>query len=145
MSFEEFLQIIENNLTQQELKVRRKIVKETKEKEEFKKLKKKQEEHKETYDDYLKLSDSEFDRKRRKKSREKLNFTAKNGKKVKEIEISKEISEKIEKFKSKFNKTFADKYLIQKDDEEDPLDLVRERKKKKEKEYKHYKDHFEAH
>ncbi len=143
LSFKEFLQIIEKNLTQQELKVKREIVKKTKEKEEFKKLKKKQEEHKETYDDYLKLSDSEFDRKRRKKYREKLNFTTKNGKKVKEIEISKEISEKIEKFKSKFNKTFADKYLIQKDDEEDPLDLVRERKRKKEKEYRHYKDHFE--
>jgi hypothetical protein len=143
LSFKEFLQIIENNLTQQELKEKRILVKEEKEKEEFKKLKKRQEEHKETYDDYLKLSDSEFERKRRKKSREKLKSISKNVEETKQIEISDEISEKIEKFKSKFNETFEEKYLIQKDDEQDPLDLVRERKKKKEKEYKQYKDHFE--
>jgi hypothetical protein len=143
LSFKEFLQIIEDNLTQQELKTRRGIVKKTKEKEELEKLKKKQEEHKETYDDYLKLSDSEFKRKRRKKSREKLKLITKNVKEVKKIEISKEISEKIEKFKSKLDKTFAEKYLIQKNDELDPLDLVRERVKKKKEEYERYKDHFE--
>jgi len=143
LSFKEFLQIIENNLTQQELKEKRILVKEAKEKEELKNLKKKQEEHKETYDDYLKLSDSEFKRKRRKKSREKLKSITNNDKEMKKIEISDEISEKIEKFKSKFGKTFEEKYLIKKDDEQDPLDLVRERKRKKEKEYKLYKDHFE--
>ncbi|MHA2180377.1 MAG: hypothetical protein ACXAAH_03005 [Promethearchaeota archaeon] len=143
LSFKEYLQIIENNLTQQELKEKRRYVKEEKEKEELVKLKKKQEEHKETYDDYLKLSDSEFKRKRRKKSREKLKSITKNTEETKEIEISDEISEKIEKFKSKFNETFEEKYLIQKDDEQDPLDIVRERKRKKEKEYKQYKDHFE--
>jgi hypothetical protein len=143
LSFREFLQIFENNLTQQELKEKRILVKEAKEKEEFKKLKKKQEEHKETYNDYLKLSDSEFKRKRRKKSREKLKSITKNGKEMKKIEISDEISEKIEKFKSKFKKTFEEQYLIKKDDEQDPLDLVRERKRKGEKEYKLYKDHFE--
>jgi hypothetical protein len=143
LSFKEYLQILENNLTQQELKEKRILVKKAKEKEEFEKLKKKQEEHKETYDDYLKLSDSEFKRKRRKKSREKLNSITKNGNKLKEIEISKEISEKIEKFKSKLDKTFEEKYLIKKDDEKDPLDIVRERKRKKENEYKQYKDHFE--
>ncbi|MHA2282899.1 MAG: hypothetical protein ACXAC5_18815 [Promethearchaeota archaeon] len=143
LSFKEFLQIIENNLTQQELKEKRILVKEAKEKEELEKLKKTQEDHKETYDDYLKLSDSEFERKRRKKSREKLKSITKNNKEVKEVEISNEISEKIEKFKSKFDKTFEEKYLIQKDDEKDPLDLVRERKRKKNEEYKQYKDHFE--
>lgn len=143
LSFKEFLQILENNLTQQELKEKRVLVKEAKEKEELKTLKKNQEEQKETYNDYLKLSESEFKRKRRKKSREKLKNISKNGKEMKEIEISDEISEKIEKFKSKLDKTFEDKYLIQKDDEKDPLDLVRERKRKKQKEYKEYKDHFE--
>jgi hypothetical protein len=143
LSFKEFLQIIEKRLTQQESKEKRIRLKEEKEKEEFKKLKKKQEEHKETYDDYLKLSDSEFDRKRRKKSREKLKSNPKNTKEMKILEISDEISEKIEKFKSKFNETFEEKYLIQEDDEQDPLDIVRERKRKKDKEYKQYKDHFE--
>jgi hypothetical protein len=143
LSFKEFLQILENRLTQQELQEKRIRVKEAKEKEEFIKLKKKQEEHKETYDDYLKLSDSEFDRKRRKKSREKLKSIKNTTKETKKIEISDEVSEKIEKFKSKFNKTFEEKYLIQKDDEQDPLDIVRERKRKKDKEYKLYKDHFE--
>ncbi len=143
LSFKEFLQIIENNLTQQELKEKRIFLKEAKEKEELENLKKNQEEHKETYNDYLKLSDSEFKRKRRKKSREKLKSITIDTKEIKEIEISDEITEKIEKFKSKFDKTFEEKYLIQKDDEKDPLDLVRERKRKKESEYKQYKDHFE--
>ncbi|KKL55087.1 hypothetical protein LCGC14_2258910, partial [marine sediment metagenome] len=58
------------------------------------------------------------------------------------IEISEEISEKIEKFKSKFNKSFEEKYLIKKDEEKDPIDLIRERKSNKDKEYKHFKDHF---
>jgi len=143
LSFKEFHQIIENRLTQQELKEKRIRVKEVKEKEEFEKLKKKQEEHKETYEDYLKLSDSEFDRKRRKKSRGKLKSLPKDAKEMKKLEISDEISEKIEKFKSKFKESFEEKYLIQKDDEKDPIDIVRERKRKKEKEYKQYKDHFE--
>jgi len=143
LSFKEFLQIIENNLTQQELKEKRTLVKEAKEKKELEKLKKKQEEHKETYVDYLKLSNSEFERKRRKKSREKLNPITSDIKEVKNVEISQEISEKIEKYKSKLDNTFEEKYLIKKDDERDPRDLVRERKKEKDKEYKQYKNHFE--
>ncbi|MFW9895068.1 MAG: hypothetical protein ACFFD7_04620 [Candidatus Thorarchaeota archaeon] len=143
LSFKDFIQIIENNLTQQELKEKRLVIKEAKEKEELEELKKKQEEHKETYEDYFKLSESEFKRKRRKKSREKLTSIKKESKKSKRIQVSDEISEKIEKFKSKLDKTFNEKYLIQKDDEKDPLDLVRERKRKKEKEYRQYKDHFD--
>jgi hypothetical protein len=143
LSFKEYIQIIENNLTQQELKEKRQLIKQAKEKEELEELKKKQEEHKETYEDYFKLSESEFKRKRRKESREKLTSIKKESKEPKKIQVSDEISEKIEKFKSKLDKTFNEKYLIQKDDEKDPLDLVRERKRKKEKEYRQYKDHFD--
>ncbi len=143
LSFNEFLLDIESKLTQKELKVKKKTIKRTKEKEEFAKLKKKQEEHSETYEDYLKLSNREFERIRRKKSREKLTGISIVPIEEKNIEISDEISEKIQKFKSQFKKSFEDKYLIQKTDDDDPLDLVREIKKKKKKEYKKYKDHFE--
>ncbi|MHA2390918.1 MAG: hypothetical protein ACXAEX_03020 [Promethearchaeota archaeon] len=143
LSFKEFLQGIEENLTQKEIKTRRDIVSQAKEREDLEKLKKKQEEHKETYEDYLKLSDREFERKIRKKSRGKLNKISISDKEVKSIQMSEEVSEKIEKFKSKLDQSFEEKYLIQKDGEKDPLDLIRERKTKKEKEYKKFKNHFE--
>ena len=109
----------------------------------MKKLKKNQEEQKKTYEEYLKLSDSEFKRLRRKKSREKLTDISEKSTEKDSIEISDEVSEKIEKFKSQLEKRFNEEFMIQKDEEKDPLDLIRERKKKKEKEYKKYKDHFE--
>lgn len=143
ISFEEFLKLIEDKLTHQKLKTKKKFLAQAKQEEELEKLKKRQEEQRESYDDYLKLSDREFERKIRKKSREKLRDIKDLDKVVKKIEISDEITEKIEKFKSKFNQNFEEKYLIQKDEERDPLDLIRERKTKKKKEYKMYKDHFE--
>ncbi|MFX0083134.1 MAG: hypothetical protein ACFE94_15415 [Candidatus Hodarchaeota archaeon] len=143
ISFSEFLQDFESKLTQKELKTKKEFIAKVKEREELEKLKKKQEEQKEAYNDYLKLSDKAFERKIRKKAREKLSDIRTTDKKPKKIEISDEVSEKIEKFKSKLDKSFAEKYFIQKDDEKDPLDLIRERKIKKEKEYKKYKDHFE--
>ncbi|MFX0012482.1 MAG: hypothetical protein ACFE9R_19365 [Candidatus Hermodarchaeota archaeon] len=142
ITFKEFLDHIEEESTQKDLIARKDKVLRAKEEEELERLKKKQEEQKETYEDYLKLSDSEFERKIRKKSREKLKIVSK-AKERKEIEFSDEVSEKIEKFKSKFDKSFEEKYLIQKDDEQDPIDLIRERRRKKKKEYKKYKDHFD--
>jgi len=143
ITFTEFLQDFESKLTQKELKTKKEFIAKVKKREELEKLKKKQEEQKEAYNDYLKLSDKAFERKTRKKAREKLSDIRTTDKETKKIEISDEVSEKIEKFKSKLDKSFEEKYLIQKDDEIDPLDLIRERKIKKEKEYKKYKDHFE--
>ncbi|MFW9877194.1 MAG: hypothetical protein ACFFG0_29235 [Candidatus Thorarchaeota archaeon] len=142
ITFPEFLKDIESKLTQKELETKKLIIAKAKEREELEKLKKKQEEQKEAYKDYLKLSDKAFERKIRKKTREKLSDIRTTDKKTKKIEISDEVSEKIEKFKSKLDKSFEEKYLIQKNDEQDPLDLIRERKIKKEKEYKKYKNHF---
>lgn len=143
ITFTEFLQDFESKLTQKELKTKKEFIAKVKKREELEKLKKKQEEQKEAYNDYLKLSDKAFERKTRKKAREKLSDIRTTDKETKKIEISDEVSEKIEKFKSKLDKSFEEKYLIQKDDEIDPLELIRERKIKKEKEYKKYKDHFE--
>jgi hypothetical protein len=143
ITFTEFIQDFESKLTQKELKTKRQFIAKAKEQEELEKLKKAQEEQREAYNDYLKLSDKAFERKTRKKSREKLKDVKIANKEGKKIEISDEISEKIEKFKSKLDKSFEEKYLIQKEDEIDPLDLIRERKVKKKKEYKKFKDHFE--
>ena len=144
LTFREFLQDIDNKLTFQELQVKKEIIKKAKEKEELEKLKMKQEEQKKAYEDYLKLSDREFERKMRKKSREKLTRITSGAKEKKKLEISDEVTEKIEKFKSQFEKKLEERYLIQEDEEKDPIDLVRERKKKKEKEYKKFKDHFKS-
>ena len=143
LTFKDFLKANENQLSQQELTAKREIMRKAREKEELKKLKKKQEEQKKTYEEYLKLSDSEFKRLRRKKSREKLTDISEKSTEKDSIEISNEVSEKIEKYKSQFEKRFNEEYMIQKDEDKDPLDLIRERKKKKDKEYKKYKDHFE--
>ncbi|MFX1417393.1 MAG: hypothetical protein ACFE9N_00590 [Promethearchaeota archaeon] len=141
-SFKEYLKTSENRATQKELTAKREILKKVREKEELEKLKKKQKEQKETYEEYLKLSDREFERLRRRKSREKLTDISKKATEQESIEISDEVSEKIKKFKLQMNKSFNEKYMIQKDEDKDPIDLIRERKKKKEKEYKEYRDHF---
>ncbi|MFW9820300.1 MAG: hypothetical protein ACFFE5_11885 [Candidatus Thorarchaeota archaeon] len=143
LTFSEFFQNIEKELTQQELREKRAIIQEVKEKKELEKLKKRQEEQKTTYENYLKLSDSEFKRLRRKKSREKLTNISKKTNETNSIEISEEVSEKIKKFKSQFEKSFNEKYMIQQDEDKDPIDLIRARKKRKEKEYKQFEDHFE--
>ncbi|MFX0041856.1 MAG: hypothetical protein ACFE8L_02990 [Candidatus Hodarchaeota archaeon] len=143
LNFKEFLKETKTQLTKQELIAKEEVIKKAREKEELEKLKKKQEEQKKTYEEYFKYSDTEFERRRRKKKREKLSDIALEVEKKKPLEISDEVSEKINKFKSKFEKRFKDEYMIEKDDEQDPLDLIRERKKRKEKEYKKFKDHFE--
>jgi len=142
VEFNEYLQIIENQLTKKELNAKKEIIRKVKEDEELERLKKNQEEQKTTYEEYLKLSDSEFKRLRRRKSREKLPDISKKSAEN-SMEISDEVSEKIEKFKSQFEKSFNEKYMIQKDEDKDPLELIRERKRRKEKEYKQYRNHFE--
>ncbi|MFX0188211.1 MAG: hypothetical protein ACFE8A_10795 [Candidatus Hodarchaeota archaeon] len=135
ITFEEFLQEIESKLTQKELDVKKRIVNKTKEND---LLKEKQEQQLQSFEDYFKLSDKEFERKMRKKKREKLADLVAKPEKVKKIEMTEEVSEKIEKFKSKFENSFDEKFLIKKDDEMDPLELIRERKKKRDREYKDY-------
>ncbi|MHA1803738.1 MAG: hypothetical protein ACTSU4_04310 [Promethearchaeota archaeon] len=92
------------------------------------------------YQEYLKLPKKEFERIKRRKNRPKLSELLKNESPSKEFEISKEISEKIEKFKSKLDKSFQDKYLLQEPDEQDPLELIRKRKKEKKEEYQWFID-----
>ncbi len=144
MSFAQFLSELENKFTKEELVDKKILIKITKEKEKLDQLKKKQVEQRKSYDDYLKLSGKEFQRRRRKKKREKLpEITAKSNK-SNEIELTEEISEKIEQFKSKFEDSFEEKYLIQNNDEKDPLEVIRERRKLKEEEYKDYLKKFKS-
>ena len=79
----------------------------------------------------------------RKEKREKLADVIVDGNQN-ELELSNEVSEKIKKFKMEFDKNFKEKYLNQKDDDKDPIELIREIKKKKEIEYKKFKNHFES-
>ncbi len=138
VTFKEFLENIEKELSEKQLKARKKIIDQTKERQKLEELKKKQEDQRQSYEDYLRLSDKEFEKKRRKIRRENLSDLGKNQEKSAEIKISDEISEKIEKFKSKFEDSFEEKYLVREDDEKDPLDLIRTRKKEKKKEYKRH-------
>ncbi len=139
ITFKEFLLDFENKLTKEDQKVKKKLIEKNKEKEKLSKLKKKQEEQRESYQEYFNLSKKEFERRRRKKMREKLSQLSQI---KKEIEISDEILDKIKKFKEKFENKFKEKYLIYNDDEKDPLELIRERKIKNVKEYKDFKNHF---
>ena len=143
ISFEQFFNEYEKLLTAADLSTRRELLQRVKEKEELEKLKLKQAEQKQGYKDYLKLSANEFERRRRKKSREKLSEIDISSNTKEELEISEEVSEKIELFKSQFEKKFQDDYLIGVDQEQDPLDLIRERKKMKAEEFKKFKKHFD--
>ncbi|MGB5912900.1 MAG: hypothetical protein WBH31_17050 [Promethearchaeia archaeon] len=143
LNFVEFIQDMEHNHSQEDLKIQKKIIQKAKEKEEIEKLKKKQKEQQEGYQNYLNLSESEFERLRRRNKREKLEDVALKPKDFNEIEIPEDISKKIEEFKSKFEPSFHKNHLIEENEDKDPLELIRERKKKKEKEYKKFKKHFE--
>lgn len=143
ITFKEFIQNIESELTQKELEAKRKFIEKTKEDATLTILKEKQERQLQSFEDYVKLSDKEFKRRMRKKKREKLSNIVEKPKKNKKIEISEEVSEKIEKFKSKFENNFEEKFLIKKDDEIDPLDLIRKRKEIKDREYKEFVKKFE--
>ncbi|MFW9946361.1 MAG: hypothetical protein ACFFDX_05975 [Candidatus Odinarchaeota archaeon] len=143
LEFVDFIQEMERNLSQEDLKIQKKIIQKAKEKEEIEKLKKRQKEQQEGYQNYLNLSESEFERLRRRKKREKLEDVTLKPKDLNEIEIPEDISKKIEEFKSKFETSFRKNHLIEENENKDPLELIRERKKKKEKEYKKFKKHFE--
>ena len=138
ITFKQFLENIEKELSEKQLKARKKIIDQTKERQKLEELKKKQEDQQQSYKDYLRLSDKEFEKMRRKIRRENLSDLGNKQEKLAEIKITDEISEKIEKFKSKFEDSFEEKYLVREDDEKDPLDLIRTRKKEKEKEYKQH-------
>lgn len=142
LTFNKYLQEIESKIAQDDLEAKKKIVETTTEREKLIKLKKEQEAQDQSYQEYFKLPSKEFERRIRKRKREKLSQIANDSKNKQKIELSDEISEKIEKFKSKFENEFEEKYFIKKDDEKDPIELIRERQKKKEKEYQEYKDHF---
>ena len=143
LTYEEFLKSMESRLTEEELQLKREKLSKSKKKEEIEELKKKQEEQTETYESYLKLSEKEFERRRRKSKREKL-IDVKDNEHKKKLEISDEVSEKIEKFKMKFDKKSDENYFINENLDEDPIKMIRERKEKKAKEYKKYKEHFES-
>ncbi|TFG27171.1 MAG: hypothetical protein EU532_08075 [Promethearchaeota archaeon] len=138
ITFKEFLQNIEKKLSEKELEARKIIIDQTKERQKIEELKKKQEVQRQAYEDYLRLSDKEFEKMSRKRRREKLSEIETNQTKTDKVQISEEVSEKIEKFKSKFENSFEEKYLVREDNEKDPLDLIRKRKEEKEKEYHHH-------
>ena len=143
ITFNKFIQSLERKLTEEELKSKKELLELTKERKEFEELKKKQEEQTESYDSYLKFSNKEFERRLRKQKREKLIDISDTGDK-KKVELSEEISQKIETFKKKLDKR-SEEYLIPLTDSiTDPLKLIRERKRKKKEEYDKFKDHFES-
>jgi len=142
LTYEKFLKTIESKLTEEELHVRKELLSKSKQKQEIEELKK-QEVQMETYESYLKFSKKEFERRLRKKKREKLTDVSESGNQ-KKLELSDEVTEKIEKFKMKFDKRSDKNYLLKEDIDADPIKIIRERKKKKEKEYKKFKDHFES-
>ena len=135
-TFNRYLQEIESHLSKEELKYKRITTQKIKDKEELDELKKEQDEQfrTSTYQDYIKLSSAEFDRRRRKQRREKLSDL--KNLPTKDIEISEDVAEKIVEYKSQLKKSFEQEYLIQKDEDTDPLDVIRERKQIAEKEYK---------
>ena len=135
-----FLSILQKStkfLEAEKLKLTEKIIKEKEEIENSKELLDKQPSPKlDKYQEYLKYSKEEFRRRRRRERRESLE-TLEEKPEI-QIEVTKDISEKIEKFKSKLGSDFKEKYLIQRDDQQDPITLIRELKKKREEKYKEY-------
>ena len=143
LTFDDFFKAYNLNLTDKALSTRKEIIENAKKKEELEKIKKKQEEQNQLYEDYLNLSSKEFERRRRKKRREKLSEIQPDNNPSKKLNISDEISEKIEQFKSQFDKKYQEDYLKEDEDQRDPIELVRERKKFKTEEFKKYKNHFD--
>jgi hypothetical protein len=88
------------------------------------------------YEEYLKYTNKEFQKRRRREKRTTL--VELQEKSAIPIEITKEQAEKIEDYKSKMKTDFNKKYFIQKDEEKDPVSLIKELRKKKEEEYNTY-------
>ena len=143
ITYNKFIQTLEHKLTEEELKSQKELLEKNKERREIEELIKQQEEQTESYDNYLKLSNKEFERRLRKQKREKLTDISDMGNK-KSLEITEEISQKIEEFKEKIDKRSEERYGILGDSSADPIKLIRERKRKKKEEYNKYKDHFES-
>jgi len=144
LTFSEFQHLYESSISKEELDKKKEIIKKEREKLDLEKLKENQEKQDKLYQDYLRLPSKEFERKRRKERRGKLNKIDLKKKSSNKIEISKETEEKIEKFKNSFDQSLKNKYMIQEKEEKSPIELIRERKKKKREEFKRYKQHFEA-
>jgi len=142
LTFNDFFNNIESKLKKEELEQRKKIIDKTKEKEILVQLKKTQDEQQMRYQEYLKYSPKEFQRRQRKSKRKGLSEIESKPTSVESKEISEEIIHKIEEFKSGLDYKFDEEFLVQKDDQKDPLDLVRERKKKKGDEWESFKNKF---
>ena len=119
------------------------LLEKKKEKEKIEELIKLQDEQTESYDSYLKFSNKEFERRLRKQKREKLTDIS-DTKNKKDLEITEEISQKIEMFKKQMEKRSGEQHHTLSDSSADPLKLIRERKRKKKEEYEIFKDHFES-
>jgi len=143
ITYNKFIQLREHKLTKEELKSKKELLEKNKEKQEIEELKKQQEEQTESYDSYLKLSNQEFERKLRKQKRGKLTDISDTGNE-KNVEITEEISQKIEKFKNQLDRKSEENFITLDDSIADPIKLIRERKRKKKEEYDTFKDHFES-
>lgn len=143
ITYNKFIKLREHKLTKEELKSKKELLEKKKETQEIEELKKQQEEQTESYDSYLKLSNKEFERKLRKQKREKLTDISDTGNE-KNVEITEEISQKIEKFKNQLDRKSDENFVTLDDSSADPIKLIRERKRKKKEEYDTFKDHFES-
>ncbi len=141
ITYIKFIQSFEHKLTEKELKSKKELFEKNKKRQEIEELKKQQEEQTESYDSYLKLSNKEFKRILRKQKREKLTDISDKGNE-KTLEITEEISQKIEMFKKQMDKRSEEHQVTLGDSSADPIELIRERKKKKKEEYDKFKDHF---
>ena len=144
ISFSEYQHLYKPSLNKEELEREKNKIEKEREKVDLERLKQNQEKQDQLYQDYLRLPSKEFERKRRKERRGKLSKIDLKNNEIKKIEISKEVEEKIEKFKNSFDKSLRDKYLIEEKEDKTPIELIRERKKKKSEEFKEYKKHFET-
>ena len=143
ITYDKFNQSIEHKLTEEELKSKKELLEKRKEKQKIEELKKQQEEQTESYDSYLKFSNKEFERRLRKQKREKLTDISDTENK-KDLEITEEISQKIEMFKKQMDKRSKEQHINRGDPSADPIKLIRERRRKKKEEYDEFKDHFES-
>ena len=141
ITYIKFIQSFEHKLTEEELKSKKEFLEKNKKRQEIEELKKQQEEQTESYDSYLKLSNKEFKRILRKQKREKLTDISDKGNE-KTLEITEEITQKIEMFKKQMDKRSKEHHFTLGDSSADPIELIRERKKKKKEEYDKFKDHF---
>lgn len=144
LTISEYQHLYENSLNKEEFEEKKDYIEKEQKKLELEKLKKNQEKQDELFQDYLRLPSKEFERRRRKEQREKLSKIDLESTNDKKIEISKEASEKIEKFKSSLDKSLENNYLFKENEDKSPIELIRERKKRKSEEFRKYKKHFEA-